>query len=135
MFLNVLTKKEKISFLDLLLITASIDGDYTEREQEKIQSYIVEMSLNSEDTKSNEENLEKVLLNFSNSSDTAKKIIILELTALVLVDGYKDEEKNLIVDVVKKFNLSDNEYAEKALKWVEKILPIYKEGYELVGLI
>ena len=135
MFLNLLTEKEKKGFLNLLYITANIDGDYTETEKEKIKAYAVEMAINLGDIKSNETNLGKVLLNFYNSNDTTKKIVILELIALALVDGYKDEEKKIIEEILTKFNLQDNEYGEKALKWLEKILPMYKEGYEIVGLI
>jgi hypothetical protein len=135
MFLNLLTEKEKMSFLDLLHITASIDGDYTETEKEKINAYAVEMAIKLEDIKSNETNLEKVLLNFYNSNDTIKKVVVLELIALALVDGYKDEEKKIIEEILTKFNLQDNEYGEKAVRWLEKILPMYREGYEIVGLI
>lgn len=134
MFLNLLSKEEKNGFLDLLYMTAKIDGDYSEKETERIKAYIVEMGINPENSEQNEEELSKVLLNFSKSNETIKKIVILELTALALVDGYKDTEKELIEEILNDFNLSI-EYADKALKWLEKMLPIYREGFEIVGLI
>jgi len=134
MFLNLLGKEEKELVLDLLFSAANIDGDFDERERIVISAYGAEMGIAQENIKQSNKSIDDILTQLSKSSELVKKIVALEIIALIGVDGtYKESEKKLLKNITKKFSLK-KAYEEKALNWVNRITPLYKEGYELVGL-
>jgi hypothetical protein len=76
----------------------------------------------------------KVLLeNLLKSSTEVKKAIFVEVIALMLVDGMKDEEKALLSEMQNKFNF-DDKFKNDAINWYSEILPLYKKGFALVGI-
>ncbi len=99
----------------------------------QIGAYVLEMGLNlkekEEYNKSNEAIIEELL----KSTTEVKKAIFVEVIALILVDGMKDEEKILLTQMQNKFNF-DDKFKNDAINWYSEILPLCKKGFELVGI-
>jgi tellurite resistance protein len=134
MFLGLLAKEEKRSFLDLIYIAANSDGEFAEKEKAIIEAYVVEMGLSGEDKKPTATDLSEVLSNLSKSKESVKKIVVLEFAAVLMADGkYVDSEKALITQAIERLALAP-EFEKTAIDWVNKIIPVYREGFEIVGL-
>lgn len=135
MFLPVLNTAEKVAFVNLLYNAAKVDGHFGQNEQEHIDAYITEMGLTGGQTTDMSYKTETVLELFSKSSFQAKKIVYTELMALIFADGkFSTEEKKFVKQVQISLGISDD-FCSDAQKWVQKIIPLYKEGFKLVELI
>ena len=133
MFLSILNNEEKEDFLNLIINVAEIDGDFTESEKNQIGAYILEMGLNLKEKDEYNKSNEVLLEELSQSTNEVKKAIFVEVIALMLVDGMKDEEKTLLTQMQNKFSF-DNKFKDDAINWYSEILPLYKKGFELVGI-
>ena len=133
MFLSILNNEEKEDFLNLIINVAEVDGDFSEKEKNQIGAYVLEMGLNlkvkAEYNKSNE----LLLDTLSKSTNEVKKAIFVEVVALMLVDGMKEEEQALLSQMQNKFEFDDS-FKEEAINWYSEMLPLYKKGFELVGI-
>jgi hypothetical protein len=133
MFLSILNNQEKEDFLNLIINVAEIDGDFTQTEKNQIGAYVLEMGLNLKEKEEYNKTSEALLNKLSQSSNEVKKAIFVEVIALMLVDGMKDEEKVLLTQMQNKFNF-DDKFKSDAINWYSEILPLYKKGFELVGI-
>ncbi len=134
MFLSILNETEKENFLNLLINTAKIDGDFSADEKLKIQGYVNEMAISLEDFSSYTKSNEELISSFQNSSDAVKRVATLELVALSLADGLFHEKENQLIDqMVSKLGLPQD-FKGHLVNWYGKITPLYQQGFELVGL-
>jgi tellurite resistance protein len=133
MFLSILNNEEKEDFLNLIINVAEIDGDFSEKEKNQIGAYVLEMGLSLKEKNEYNKSNESLLNTLSQSSNEVKKAIFVEVIALMLVDGMKDEEKVILEKMQNKFEF-DESFKEKAINWYSEILPLYKKGFELVGI-
>lgn len=105
MFLNELSKKESIAFVNLVEILAKIDGVFAQKEKDLLNEYIEELSLTNETLQNLD--FESVVRELEASTDRVKNIIYLELFGLALVDGsYEEEEVQFLKGLAAKFNIS-----------------------------
>ena len=74
-----------------------------------------------------------ILEELSQSSNEVRKAIFIEVIALILVDGRQDEEKALLIQMQNKFGFDEN-FKNDAINWYSEMLPLYKKGFELVGI-
>lgn len=135
MFLNVLNIEEKVKFLNLLYIAANIDGEFPESERNQIDAYVAEMRLSPEQANYTPQTNEEVLSYFAEKDIKIRKIVFVELLAIVFADGkYVEEERNLMEQVKNQFSLSED-FSENAHNWVSEIMQMYTKGFKLVELI
>ena len=132
MFLNRLTTKEKVAFLELAHHIARSDNDFSDDQKTIISTYCLEMQIEDIDYDEKNFNLDETLSKFDNSHN--QKIALLELMALVYSDNIlHDEEKKILDAMIGKFNFSpalSNVYAE----WTKSILAITAQGQALIEL-
>jgi len=132
MFLNRLSKKEKSAFLELAYHIALSDNDFSETQKIIIDKYCMEMQI--DDVKYNEdsfdiyETLEKI------QSQRSRKIVILEVMALIYSDNFlHEEERKVLEKVLEEFGLSYN-IAIVYTEWAKTMLSLYTQGNALIEL-
>ena len=127
MYLNKLSGDQKELFLDLCIHASMANNDFDEKEKEFIRQYCEEMQLdNIRYTAVNdiESTVNKII---EISSETELKIVILELTALLLSDNEYDEmEKQFMEKMLTKANISE-EVNKKIIDIINKLTDIYSE--------
>ena len=132
MFLNKLKNKEKIAFLELAHSIARSDDDFSDKQKKIIATYCLEMQIDDIKYKKKKYNLDKTLSKFK--KDTNKKIVLLEIMALVYSDNILHKEEKKILDaMIIKFDLNPilvDVYAE----WTKSILAITSQGQALLEL-
>ncbi len=135
MFLSALSIEEKVKFLNLLNLAANIDGNCSDIERKQINGYITEMGLSDEQIIHQPQTVEEILGYFSTRNEIAKKIVFVEMTALIFADGeYTKSEENLVKQAQAHFSLSDD-FRKQAIDWINEITPMYLKGFKMVGLI
>lgn len=127
MYLNRLSNEQKELFLDLCIHASMSNNDFDEKEKEYIRQYCEEMQLdNVRYTAENELDaaVEKMI---KISSETELKIVILELTALLLSDNEYDEmEKQFMEKMLTKANIS-SDVNNQIIASLKKLTDIYAE--------
>jgi hypothetical protein len=64
-----------------------------------------------------------------------KRIVYVELMALIFADGkFSKEEEKFVKQVQVSLEIKDD-FCKEAHQWVQKIIPLYKDGFKLVGII
>lgn len=131
MFLSKLDNNEKESFLMLAHNIARSDGDFSENEQNMIDTYCMEMQISGVNYDKNNFSLELILDTFKSQEN--QKIVLLEIMALVFSDGLHEKEQEILNVIADKFNVSEDltvVYGE----WSKAILSIAKQGQALIKL-
>lgn len=91
MFLNELSSKESVAFINLVNQFANIDEVFAKEEKELIKSYLDELKIEAD--KVNSLNYEQIIDELKKCSTRVKSIVYFELVGLALVDGdYGDKE-------------------------------------------
>ncbi len=110
MFLNQLNNEERSIFLKLAIAIIKADGKLEEKEKLFVAEYSREMGVIDYDLNENIEPLELAEKIGKDSTDTVKHIFLLELVALANADGeFAESEKSLILSLLQKFGLAENQ--------------------------
>ncbi|HRF58243.1 MAG TPA: hypothetical protein PLV58_12675 [Campylobacterales bacterium] len=133
MFLSILSNNEREDFLNLAINMAHIDGDFANAEKVQINAYALEMGLMLKDKSAYSKTNDELITELSKSNIATKKAIFAEIIALALVDGIHSTEEELLNTMQIKFDL-DNKFKQDLTDWYGQILPLYRRGYELVGI-
>jgi len=132
MFLNRLKKKEKKAFLVLAHHIARSDSDFSDDEKSIIEKYRMEMQIDNiafDDTKFD---IYETLSKFK--SDNSKKIVVLELMALIYSDDYLHEGERVVLEkILEEFDLSYN-LSIVYTEWAKTMLSLYKQGNALINI-
>jgi uncharacterized tellurite resistance protein B-like protein len=132
MFLNKLENEEKVAFLELAHYMARSDSHFSDKEKEIISMYCLEMQIEDIVYIKDNFNLDNTLLKFR--SDVNKRVVLLEVMALVYADNILHKEEKKILDVmIAKFDLNPilvDVYSE----WTKSILAITAQGQALLEL-
>jgi tellurite resistance protein len=129
MFLNQLTEKEQVAFIELAHLVAVADGIMSEQEQELIQLYKQEAAL-SDGYQIQDLPLEEILKAFE--SETSKNIALLEVLAVIFSDGtYSFDERQIVKLIKQSFGFTLEKY-ETYKAWIRKINDVYAEGVQLI---
>lgn len=109
MYLSLLGKEEKDSFLRLAYEVALIDGDYGVEEQQMIDVYCNEMQISSSSL-DKEASISTIIDFIAKESDIKnKKIMIFEIIGLAMSDSnYDNKEKEFIYELINKFTLEED---------------------------
>lgn len=132
MFLNRLEEIEKIAFLELAHHIARSDNDFSDYQKSIINAYCNELQI--DDIKYNSDNfcLESTLNKILN--EQSKKIILLEIMALIYSDNILHEEEKKILDVmVDKFELN-TVIVDIYTQWSKSILALTIQGEALLHI-
>ncbi|RYA24549.1 TerB family tellurite resistance protein [Malaciobacter halophilus] len=132
MFLNRLKKKEKMAFLELAHYVARSDSNFSEDQESIIEKYCMEMQIKDISYDENKFDIYKSLSKIK--TNDSKKIVLLELMALIYSDDFLHEEERIVLEkILEEFDLSYNlsiVYAE----WAKTMLSLYKQGNALINL-
>lgn len=110
MFLNQLNNEERSIFLKLAIAVIKADGKLEEQENLFVAEYSREMGVTDYDLNENIEPLGLAEKIGKDSTDTVKRIFLLELVALANADGeFAESEKTLILSLLQKFGLTENQ--------------------------
>ena len=126
MYLNYLRTKQKELFLDLSIITSKVDNNFNDEEKNLIEQLCQEMNI--EIRYETDNLLEDIVASLEEISSTKeKKIILLELLGLVLVDNKEDVSEVQLIKVVKEKFAITNDEVEKAKLLVKQLYNIYSD--------
>ena len=113
MFLNQLNNEERSIFLKLAIAVIKADGKLEEKEKLFVAEYSREMGVTDYDLNENIEPLGLAEKIGKSSTDAVKRIFLLELVALANADGeFAESEKSLILSLLQKFELTENQLNE-----------------------
>jgi len=132
MFLNRLKKKEKVAFLELAHHIARSDNDFSEDQKTIIEKYCMEMQIDDIKYDKNKFDIYKTLSKIKSKS--SKKVILLELMALIYSDNFLHEEERIVLEkILEEFDLSYN-LSIVYTEWAKTMLSLYKQGNALINL-
>ena len=127
MYLNKLSEEQKNLFLDLCIHAAMANNVMADEEKELIDQYCAEMDISSPrySTETSVDDARAKLAEISSGSE--KRIIALEIAALMFADNEHDEsEKVFMRELTQSLDITDDEY-DKILGFVGKIIGLYSE--------
>jgi tellurite resistance protein len=129
MFLETINESCKKDVLDLALLVAESDDEFSDSEKIIIESYKHEMKI---DYNPQKKSLASILRSFANISQFDKKKILFELAALIIADGsYSDEEEHLIKEISAAFNISDD-FITQSIEIIDDLNVLYLKASKLV---
>ena len=132
MFLSLFTDRERELFYALSLHLVESDGVITGEEKTLLESFKLES--NGQVLRKLDETPNEIINELSLSNDKIKNCILLELVSLALVDNhYTENERSIILKVVKNFNISEQKF-EEIFSWVVKLKEMYSRIVELVEI-
>ena len=130
MFLNLLEQKEKEAFFELATLVANSDDVLDEKEELILNLYKKEMDI--ENYKTIGINLDEILNSFK--SKKAKRIVLMELFALIFSDEkFQQEEIDLIKKIQKNFKFSEVE-VNLCKEWSKTAMSIVEQGKNIMEL-
>lgn len=107
MYLNLLSEKNKVLFLELAHHVSKADGVLCKNEILILEKYKQECLL--VDYKYRDLDHLNVLNTLNKETQTVKKIILFELIGLCMSDGeFCDDEKDLLISILELFSLEKN---------------------------
>lgn len=116
MLLSLLTRKEKLKFLDLAMHMVTVDGEASDIEKRLLNLMLAEVGddIASEYTFELSGNLEETIEFFSKASHAVKNIVYLNLIKTTMIDElYNTAEHFFLEDMRKHFDI--DEYKKKQL--------------------
>lgn len=140
MFLNLLEKDEKVAFLAIAHHLAWSNNDFSPTQQSVIANYCLEMQIDDISYDKNcEEHFSLTDTLAQIKSPRSRRIVLLEAMALVFaehvvhVDNIHPEEKRVIDEMIKAFNLTKN-HALIYSEWTKAVLSLTTQGRALIDL-
>lgn len=127
MLLGKLSENNKKLFLQLEMILSNIDGNYSASEKELIERHCREMGIAPVEYNIDLSLDETVKNIYENMSVKEKKIILIELTTLAVIDGVYDEKERQLVDSLRKMLGIPEEVGTQALELVERLVKVSTE--------
>ena len=134
MFLNLLSKKEMLKFLDLAIYMVDIDGEPTDVEKRLLTHMMNELeAIRDEYTFSKTDTVENTIKFFADSNQVVKNDVYLNLVTISMEDDlYNTSELLFLEKIQKQLEISQEKrrelisivYAERDLK--EKTIRILK---------
>ena len=104
MFLSLLTKKEKLKFLDLAVYMIDIDGKPTEVEKKLISRIYGEIGLEivEEYTFSKSDSIDDTIDYFKDTNQAVKNIVFLNLVSISMEDDLYNTLEHLFLERIEK---------------------------------
>lgn len=132
MYLNRLNSEQKELFIDLCIHASLSNNNFASEQKETINAYCTEMNITNvryETDKTLDEILDRI--NEISTKDEIR-IIILEITALIISDNIYDErEKRFMESIIEKTGIS-KEKLDEILDCLHELTLVYKRINSLV---
>lgn len=125
MYLSLLSKEEKLYFIDLLTKLVSVDGEVNEIENQVINRLKYEMGEDALKYRKSNHSIEKLIEYFSEKPKATRNLVFMNLVSASLYDEwYSVEEHFLIEEIQSAFNITERKktdlmkivYAERDLR-------------------
>ena len=133
MYLNQLSNEQKELFLDLCIHAAESNAEITDKEKNYIKQYCEEMQIAEVRFKAEmplEQAIDKMI---AVSNQRELRIVLIELTALVMCDGhYDDFEKNFIKKIAIAANITDDDKL-KMQESISDLFNVYNKIETILG--
>jgi uncharacterized tellurite resistance protein B-like protein len=102
--------EEKKNFLELVYKIANCDGEFSDDEEELVNSYKMELGISDiPDTKS----IDELIALFADKAIQLKKIVFFELYGMIMADGkVVDAETEILNNLKNQLSLGEEFYAE-----------------------
>lgn len=110
MLLSLLTRKDKLKFLDLAMHMVSIDGEPTELEQRLLNIMLAEVGdgIVKEYQFALSKDMDETILYFEQSNPTVKNIIFLNLVKVAMSDEFYNTTEHFFLESIRsKFGISE----------------------------
>ena len=132
MFLNLLNKREKEDFIELAYhAMLSCGGQVNDTEMEMFNAFKVETELTSYELKNLA--IAELIGKFNGSTKKVKRVILVELLAVLLVDEkFNKNEENFIRKIAKAWNIRETE-VKRMTRWVEDFNDLLDEGFKYIA--
>ena len=136
MFLHFLNYDEKLSFIKLAYLGANYNNKFADEQKDQINTFAKEMNLLQNELKGLDKPipLEELIKEFSNSTLLVKRIIMLEISALIMADKIFDEKEKEFVARLNKLLGIDENYSSKTITWINKYNSMMEEVLELLNI-
>lgn len=122
MLLDRLSENSKKLFLALETLLVQVDGDFSEQEQRVLKQHCAEMQIEPL-SDIHKLDLNEIVTNINSSmSVQEKKIILIELITVALVDGVYDEKEQEFVEYMRNILQIPMEVAKQAIDLVQKLV-------------
>ena len=113
MYLSLLSKDNKELFLDLILIIAKVDRNFSDEEKGVINSYCNEMGITYRDEKKYSSVEELINVIDESTSMKEKRIFIFEAIGLAMADGDFDGDERKIILLASYVFALDESYVKE----------------------
>jgi hypothetical protein len=97
MYLDLLNKEERESFLELARFSIGLNGESKEEEEEVLSGFKHECQM-ADYVAHRQESIDKIILSLKGSTKKIKKIILIELFGILLADGEVCENEAKFID-------------------------------------
>lgn len=132
MFLNRLNNNEKVAFLELAHHIAHSDNDFSDDQKSIIEKYCLEMQIADINYDDDKFDIYETLAEIE--SPRSRKIVILEIMALIYSDSFlHEEERKVLEKMLEEFDLSYN-ISIVYTEWAKAMLSLYIQGNALIEL-
>ena len=132
MFLHKLSSQEKVNFLKLAHHISKSDNNFSKKQKNIISIYCFEMEINDINYDEDKFILNDTLIKFK--TNKTKKIVLLEIMALVYSDSIIHEEEQKIIDTMLDIFGFSQILANIFLEWTKTILAVSEQGKLLIEL-
>lgn len=125
MYLDRLNEEEAKEFLELSYYAANYNNKFADEQKLLIDEYRVELLLPKDEYKIQEKDLNDILSKFKNSDEEIKKVVFLEIMALILSDNiYDEKEREIISKIGETLGITREEH-DFARDWVNNMQDLY----------
>lgn len=108
MLLSILSKEEKINFVDLVSKLILIDGEISEVEKTIIKKMRIEIGEGAPKAKNKAQSLEQLLKYFATKPESTKRIVLMNLISVSLLDEwYNVEQHQMLIEIQKALKITD----------------------------
>lgn len=128
MYLHLLNREEKETFLELAYYAALCDKKFSDIEKSLVKRYRAEMRLFEHAYIIKGKKLQEIISSLQLVSSWGKVAILLELIGLILSDlDYNEKEQELLDRIRNIWNVSDRKFAAM-VRWYKKMKQIHRFG-------
>lgn len=133
MYLRILNREEQKNFLELAYCAANYNEKFSDEQENLINEYRNEISLEKEEYKIQEKELKDILNSFKDCSQKKKNAIFLEIMALILSDNiYDDKEHEIISRIQDSLDIVEGKHDE-AVDWVKNMQELYERAESFIN--
>ena len=129
MFTKLLNDEERSKFLELIYKLACCDGEYAEEEQEIVNNYKLELSIEDIPDTDSIEGLTKY---FSMKNVKIKRIVLFEVWGMILSDGNVGKNERTAFEGIKKAFALEASTIDEIINVASELQKVYDRIYDII---